>query len=540
VIAGWAIEAAAARVRRRPPLLLTGAGVTAVALVSLPLVYLVVRSTEGGGDAWRVLTRATTLETLWRTGLLVAVVTALSIAVGVPLAWLVTRTDLPGRRVWAVLAALPLVVPSYVAALALIAAFGPRGLLQRLLEGPFGVERVPEIYGFPGAVLALTAAGYPYVYLLAAAALRELDPALEDAARGLGRSRAGTFWTVTLPVIRPSVGAGALLVALYTLSDFGAVSLMQYDSLTRSVFLQYRALFDRTPAAVLGLVLVALTAVVLLLEARTRGRARYHRVSSGASRPARRLPLGRWRIPSLAFAGAVVGVALLVPLAVLGYWFARAAELGKPLDAAWLPALNSVLVSAAAAAAAVVAALPIAILATRYPARWTRALERLSYGSNALPGIVIALSLVFFAARYASVLYQTLALLVAAYVVRFLPEAVAGASSALVRVPPRLEEAARGLGRTPRQAFAQVTLPLVLPGLLAGATLVFLSTMKELPVTLLLRPIGFETLATEVWTKTAVAAYSEAAVPALLLVVFAAPLVWLLTARGGAEVEAPG
>jgi iron(III) transport system permease protein len=516
---------------RRPPLLLGAAAVGVVALVALPLLYLVVRAAGGGADAWGVLARHRILELIGQTAVLVVAVTGLAVAVGVPLAWLVVRTDLPGRRVWSVAAALPLVVPSYVAALVLLAAFGPRGLLQRVLEGPLGVERVPEIYGFPGALLALTLSTYPYVYLLTVAALRDLDPALEEASYGLGRSRLETFRRVTLPVLRPSVGAGALLVALYTLSDFGAVSLMQYSSLTRAVYLQYKSLFDRTPAAVLALVLVALTAIVLVSEAWSRGRARYHRTAPGTPRAPLRVELGRWRWPALAFCVGVVGFGLGVPLLVIGYWLERAVSLGEGVEAAWGAALNSVLVSALAGGVAVAAALPVAVLVFRYPARWTKGLERLSYASNALPGIVIALSLVFFAANYATPVYQTLALLVGAYVIRFYPQALAGASSALSRVSPRLEEAARGLGRSPRRAFLTVTAPLAAPGLLAGAALVFLSTMKELPATLLLRPIGFETLATDVWTATTVGSYSQAALPALLLIGFSAPFVYLLTTR---------
>jgi iron(III) transport system permease protein len=525
---------------RRPPIFLSAAAVGAVALVSLPLVYLVLRAVSGGAQAWELLGRDRTLELVAQTALLVGTVTVAAVAVGVPLAWLVTRTDLPGRRLWAVTAALPLVIPSYVAALVLLAAFGPRGLLQRLLEGPFGVERIPEIYGFSGAFLALTLATYPYVYVLTAAALRGLDPALEEASRSLGRSAFATFRRVTLPVLRPSIGAGGLLVALYTLSDFGAVSLMQYGSLTRAIFLQYKSLFDRSPAAVLALVLVVLTALVLILEARARGRAAYHRPSPGAARMAGRVELGPWRWPALAFCASIVGLALALPLAVIGYWLARAVSLGEPFRPVWEAAMNSVLASALAAGAAVLTALPVAALAVRRRSPWTGALERLSYASNALPGIVIALSLVFFAANYASPIYQTLALLAFAYVVRFYPQAVAGAHSAFLRVDPRLEEAARGLGRSPPHVFATVTVPLVAPGLLAGAALVFLSTMKELPATLLLRPIGFETLATEVWTATTVGFYSRAALPALLLVVLSAPFIYLLTIRRDVEVGAPG
>ena len=494
---------------------------TAVAaLVCLPLVYLLIRAGGGGSDAWEILMRGRTSELILRTVVLVSAVTAAAVAIGVPLAWLVTRTDLPGRPVWAVAAALPLVIPSYVTALALLSAFGPGGL----------VEGVPEVDGFLGAFAALTLATYPYVFLLTTAALRQLDGSLEEASRALGRSRTFTFFRVTLPVIRPSVAAGALLVALYAISDFGVVSLMRYDVLTRAVFQQYRSLFDRTPAAVLGLLLVALTVIVLLLEARARGRARVSGSQRGTPRPPAPVTLGRWRWPAVAACTTIVGAALVLPVAVLAYWAGRGTD-GNVFDGVWEAAGNSLLASGLAAGAAIAAALPVAALAVRHPARWTRALERTSYASNALPGIVIALSLVFFAANYASPIYQTLALLVIAYVVRFFPQALAGAHGALLRVDPRLEEAARGLGRTPRGVFTSITARLIAPGLLAGATLVFLSAMKELPATLLLRPIGFETLATEVWSATGVGSYSQAAVPALVLIVLAAPVVWLLIAR---------
>jgi iron(III) transport system permease protein len=528
---------ATAAARRLPSLLLLAAAVTSVGVVALPLVYLVIRGAAGAGRAFDILGRVRVLELVFNTGLLVVAVTVAAIVIAVPLAWLVTRSDLPARRLFAVAAALPLVIPSYVAALALLALFGTRGLAQQALEGPFGIDDVPDIRGFPGALLALTVSTYPYVFLLAVAAFRDLDPSLEEAARSLGRSARSTFFRVTLPVIRPSIGAGGLLVALYTISDFGVVSLMQYDALTRAIFLQYRAAFDRTPAAILGLVLVLLTAVVLVGEARTRRRARYHRSSPGAQRRRPPVQLGRWRWPVFALCTLVIGFALLVPIGVLGYWVVRALELGTPLEVAWRAALNSVLVSLAAGVAAVAAALPVAILAVRRPSVFTRGLERLSYSSNALPGIVIALSLVFFAANYASPIYQTLGLLVIAYVIRFFPQAVAGAHSALMRVNPRLEEAGRALGQRPWKVFARVTAPLVAPGLLTGGALVFLSTMKELPATLLLRPIGFETLATEVWSATSLGFYSRAAVPGLLLIVASTPILFLLTRRGAGERE---
>jgi iron(III) transport system permease protein len=508
--------------RGRAPLSLALPAAVTVALLLLPLAYLVIRAASGGSRAWDVLWRRSTAELLWSTGLLVAGVTACSVAIGVTLAWLVTRTDLPGRRIWAVAATLPLVIPSYVAAFCLLGAFGPRGLLQQLL----GVERLPEFYGYWGALAALTLSTYPYVLLLTGASLRSLDPSLEEAARGLGRTPLQAFREVTLPALRPAIGAGALLVVLYTLSDFGVVSLMRYDALTRAIYLQYRSLFDRTPAAVLALVLVAATALVLIVEERSRRRT--HRSGPGVARSARPQPLGRWKVPALAFCGTVVGAFLVVPTAVLLYWLGRGiGDAGVP----WREAVNSITASGLAAVAAACAALPIAFLASRHAAPWTRTLERLSFSGNALPGIVIALSLVFFAANYASPLYQSLALLVFAYVVRFLPQVLAGVASSLAAVSPRVEEASRALGRGPLRTIATVTAPLVRPGLLAGAALVFLSAMKELPATLLLRPTGFETLATEIWSLTSVGAYSRAAVPALTLIVVSAPFVYLLSSR---------
>ena len=506
---------------RRPPAALVLPALVTVALLLLPLAYLVVRA-GSSSRAWRVLTRENTLELVWSTVLLVVGVTTASVAIGVSVAWLVTRTDLPGRRVWAVAAALPLVIPSYVAAFCLLGAFGPRGLLQQLL----GVERLPEIYGYWGALAALTLSTYPYVLLLVSAALRSLDPSLEEAGRGLGQSPFTVFRRVTLPALRPSIGAGALLVALYTLSDFGVVSLMRYDALTRAIYLQYRSLFDRTPAAVLSLVLVALTALVLLLEGRWQKRVA--RVGPGTARQARPHRLGGWRWPALAYCAGVVAGFLALPAAVLVYWLARGLDRA---ELPWREVVNSVSASALAAVVAAAAALPIAILATRYPSSWTRLLERLAFAGNALPGIVIALSLVFFAANYASWVYQTLALLVFAYVVRFLPQALAGVESSLASVGPRMEEAARALGRGPVATALTVTVPLVRSGILAGAALVFLSAMKELPATLLLRPIGFETLATEIWKLTSVGAYSRAALPALLLIAVSAPFVYFLSSR---------
>lgn len=521
----------ARRPRKRPPALIWVPAAGIAALMLLPLAYLVLRSIEGGlSGAAEVLVEADTLATLGRSVLLAAIVTVASAAVAIPLAWLTTRTDLPGRRLWVVLTALPLVIPSYVGGFVLVSVLGPRGVLQGALE-PFGIERLPSIYGLTGAALALILFSYPYVFLTVRSAFRGMDPELEEAAKSLGSGGLKTFLRVTLPQLRPAIMAGSLLVALYTLSDFGAVSLLHYDSFAREIYIQYQSAFDRTPAAILALMLVLLTGTILLLESRTRGRLRYHRGGAGVARRATSVALGRWRWPALAFCGAVVSLALFAPVGILSFWLARGLASGEPLRLVWGAALNSIYVSGLAAVVAALAALPVAVLSVRFRGPVSSFVERLTYLGYALPGIVLALALVFFGANYAPALYGTLGALVIAYVIHFLPQAVGATRTALLQVNPSIEEAARGLGRSPAKVIASVTAPLARSGILAGAALVFLTTMKELPATLLLSPIGFDTLATSIWTATSEAFFARAAAPALILILISAVPMYLLTIR---------
>lgn len=500
-----------------PPLpLLLLSGIVAIGIV-LPLAYLILRAAGAGDELWRLLLRPRSALILFNSVALAATVTLSTIALSVPLAWLVVRSDLPGRRLWTGLLVVPLAVPSYVGGFVLIGALGPRGMLQGLLE-PLGVARLPEIYGFPGAWLALTLFTYPYVFVVVRAALQGMDPALEEASRSLGQSGWTTFRRITLPQLRPAIAAGGLLVALYTLSDFGAVSLLQFDTFTRVIYVHYQGSFDRHLAAGLALVLVCMTLVILALEHRSRGRAVHHRgPRANRSFARRRVPLGRWRLPALAFCAGVVLLALAMPALTVGYWLLR--SVAHTPDFSALPGLawNSLWVSAAAGFFAVVLAVPVAYLTVRFPRRPIRLFEYAIYLGYGLPGIVIALSLVFFGANVAPLIYQTFFLLIAAYLIRFLPQAYGNARASLLQVHPSLEEASRSLGRSWLGTLRAVTLPLVRGGATAGGILVFVTTLKELPITLLLGPIGFKTLATEIWTSTAEGFFADAAPVILVL-----------------------
>ena len=501
--------------RRRPPAWLLAWAALAAAVALLPIAYLLVRTGSAGADAVAsVLLRERTVRLLLRSLSLAAVVTALCLVLGVGLAWLTTRTDLPGRRALAVVAALPLAVPTYVA-------------------GYVWISIAPSLAGWPGAVLVLVLCSYPYVYLPVAAALSRLDPAQEEVSRALGVGAGATFRRVVLPQLRPAAAGGGLLVALYVLSDFGAVSLLRFDSFTRVIYSSYRASFDRTTAAVLALLLVAVTVAVVAGEARARGRARTARVGSGSARAARPHPLGRARVPALA---AVLGVAVLalgVPAAVLAYWMTVGTSAAGPWASVLAAAASTLSVSAAGAVATVLLALPVGVLAARYGGRLPLLLERSAYVGHALPGIVVALAMVFLAVRFAQPLYQRTPVLVLAYAVLFLPLAVGAVRASVAQSPPVLEEVARSLGERPLAVLRRVTVPLAAPGVAAGTALVFLACVKELPATLLLRPTGTRTLATELWTATGSGAYAAAAPYAVLLVLLAAVPTWLLSRSGG-------
>lgn len=454
-----------------------------------------------------------------RTVGLAAAVTGASIAISLPVAWLTERSDLPGRRLWTVLTALPLAIPTYVGSWAMIAALGPRGMVQGWLE-PLGVERIPGIYGFGGAFFVLTLFSYPYVLLTVRAAWRRIDPALEEASRTLGHSALSTFRLVVLPQLRPAIVSGGLLAALYTMSDFGAVSMLRYDTLTRAIFVQYRGALNRGSAAALGLVLVGLTVSVLMIEQRAR-RHDLHRLHGSGARYAVRVPLARWRWPAILSLGTLVTIALVVPMTVIAYWLRRGVAAGEPVWPGPDLIFGSLTASLLGATATVLMALPVAIVIVRHPGRVARLVEQLSWSGYALPGVVVALALVFFGANQVTWAYQTLAMLVFAYAVLFLPQAVGAIRATLNQITPSLEESARVLGSSRSEAFRRVVLPLLRPGLGAGWLLVALTAMKELPATLLLAPTGFSTLATRVWNATAENFMARAAGAALLLVVVA-------------------
>ena len=491
-----------------------GAAAVSAVLAVIPLAYLVARVLDAGIDTTiEVLLRARTWETVGTSLALVVIVVVACLVLGVPTAALLARTRVPGRRLWMVLVSLPLAIPSYVAAFAWLAQF-------------------PGMRGLWAAALVLTLVSMPYVVIPVTVALRSADPAFEEVARSLGRSPRQAFWSATLPQAWPAAAGGALLVALYVLSDFGAVALFRVDAFTRVIYTSYRASFDRTSAAVLALVLVALAAALVIGERRLRGRAQRYRTSSSAARTHHDVELSR-SAQFAVTAWLVVGVALAIGVPIVSLLLRAAEGARRPLDWTELvsAAATSAWVSLLGAVLAVLLALPVAMMAARYRSRRVALVETAAYSGHALPGVVVGLSLVFFTLSVLPAVYQTVATLAFAYAVLFLPKSIGASRSAIGHVPPVLEFAARTLGRGPVRAWTQTTLRIAGPGIAAGGLLVLLTAMKELPATLMLRPTGLDTLATELWSRTEVAAYGAGAPYALALIALAAVPSWLMSAN---------
>ncbi len=511
--------------------LLSGLAILVGLLLLLPPVYIFVRAAESIPDAIKVLTKVGTFWTLLRTISLSLTVTLFAALISIPLAWLTTRTNLPGRRIWAVLLALPLVIPSYVGAYLFVSVFGPYGMVQGWLE-PLGIERLPDVHSFWGTVLVLTLMSYPYILLSTRNALNKTDPALEEAARSLGYTPFETFRQIVLPLIRPGIVAGALLVALYVLRDFGAVSVMRYNTFTRVIYIQYQSFLSRSLAAALAIPLILMTLALVIFELRLRRQHEQTHKESGAQRPPPQHALGVWKWPALLFCGLIVFLALGVPAGGLSFWLIRGVLSGEVISDLWAALLNTMLAGSGAAMLTLVSALIVAQLMVQRRRTWlAKSLEHIVYIGFALPGIVVALALVFFGARYSRLLYQSLPMLLIAYMILYIPQAVGTLRTSLLQVRKSLNEASRSLGNSPLRTFFKVTFPLIRSGLFAGGALVFLTVVKELPATLLLSPFEFPTLATLVWANVSEAFFAKAAAPALLLILLSSIPMAILTFR---------
>lgn len=490
-------------------------------LTLVPLGFVVVYTVIiGPAEARELLFRPRIGELLANTLTLLAGCTAASVLLGVGAAWVVERTDLPFRRLWHGLLVAPLAVPAFV-------------------NSYSWSSLSPDVRGYTGALLVVTLSYYPLVYLPVVATLRGLDPALEETAFSLEHGRWRTFLRVVLPQLRPAVLGGGLLVALHLLAEFGALQMLQFPTFTTAIYDQYSSTFNGPAANMIAGVLVLCCVLLLSLELRLRGRRHYARVAHGAARPVERQRLRAARVPVTLAVAALVALAVGVPTYSLVHWLWVGSSTSFPAGDLLAAAGTSLGLGAAGAVLTVVLALPVAWLAVRHRGTVSTLVERSTYVANALPGIVVALALVTVSIRVVEPAYQTFGLLVVAYAIMFLPRAVVSVRAALEQAPVVLDDVAHSLGVGPLATARRVTLPIIAPGIGAGAALVFLAVSTELTATLMLSPIDTATLATQFWSASSSVAYGAAAPYALLMVLISVPATVLL-GRQATAANRPG
>lgn len=516
-----------------PGSVLLGFGSIIAIIMSIPILYVMWRSLFAGADRWMRLLDERIPQLLWNTLSLTVAVTVCTVIIGVSLAWIVVRTDITGKKMWQWLLALPLLIPPYVGAVTYIIVFGRSGWARDFWrDSPWLVETFGpypiNIFSFWGVFFVLTMFTYPYVYLIASASLRKMNQNFEEAARSLGMNAWNIFWKVNLPFLRPAIGAGAILVSLYVLSDFGAIAMLRYVTFTAAIYFQ-RASFDTASASVLSLVLILLTVIILWMEARTRRRNKYYQTTNTYRKPSI-LKLGKWKPLAFIYLTIIFVFSVALPISVLVYWSKIGIQMGALDDRFFGFALNSLKVSGFAAGLCMLFAMPIIYLKARYPSVISTIIDRLCYAGYALPGVIVALGFIFIFNKHIPFLYGTFYMIALAFVVRFLPQAMQAGEASLSLISPRIDEAARSLGYPPWKVMFKVILPNMLPGVLAGGALVFVSSIKELPATLMLRPPGFDTLAVRIYFEASESIYHLAAPAALLLILVSIiPLRYMLS-----------
>ncbi len=519
-------------VRRSSISALQLAVLASAALILLPLGYVTTLALSADPAVWQRLWATRVPELLLNTVSLAGAVALLTLVLGVPTAWMVTRIEFPGRRLWEVALVLPLAMPTYVLAYVynyLLGFGGPVEQLWQLVAGP--QARIFSPQSFWGVTLVMALDTFPFVYLLTRSALLSFNGSFEEVARTCGASRLRTMLSVTLPLLRPSIVAGVALVVLYVVSDFGAVSLLRYQTLTYAVFQQMTGRSDNQAASILSILLVVLALLFLLAERWFRRKSRFYQ-TTGHYRAPQRIQRGWLHTGLLTVCLAtVVGLAFGIPTSLLVMW-SLSQEAQAILDTRFFGFVwNSALLSSLAATAAVLVGLPLAYLASRKPTWLNLGCLQAAYAGYVLPGPVAALAVLVLFLKIMPFFYGTVLVLVVAYVLHFLPAGLQSLEPSIQQITPNLEEVARTLGLGVQETWRRVTLPLIRNGVIVAWVLIFLQTMKELPATLLLRPVGFDTLAIRVWLEASEEYYQLAAPSALLIVLVGLPALLLLLSR---------
>lgn len=499
-----------------------------VAIAVIPLSYLVYSGWQLSAAQWLGLWSSRLPGLLWNTLSLAVLVATGSLVLGVSSAWIIARRDFIGRRLAVWLMVLPLTIPTYVFAHIYTTLLDENGWLGQAWHAVFGNGvAVPELYNIGGVTFVLSLAGFSYLFLLVRAALMFRNPTLEEAARIQGGTPSEVFWKISLPLLRPAIAAGLAVVVLHVLSDFGAVSMLRFQTFTLSIYLQMSGRFDYQAAAGLSLVLVLLSLTFMILERFFRRRQRYY--SSKMSMNERLLPATTaQQFMIWGWLGLISLFAFVLPLAWMLYWSWSSWTQDLIGAEFWRYVRNSLTVAFLAATLALIAAFPVAFNHARKHSAVSQGLFHLASVGFVIPGPVIALGVITFVVAQLPLLYGGLLALVFALVVRFLPLATQTQEASMQQLTPSIEQAGRILGAGPLENLWRVVLPIIRRGLAGAWVLVFIDALKELPATLILRPTGFDTLPVRIWIEGSEEMLELAAPAALMLVVGTLPALWVM------------
>lgn len=499
-----------------------------VLIMSIPIIYIFTRALTAPIEKWEIMLKTRIPFLLWNTLSLALTVTLITTIIGVSIALLVECTNLPGRKFFKIALSIPLVIPPYIGALTYVIFFGPRGILYSF----FGKSPI-NVYSFFSVAFVLSMFTFPYIFLIVSASLRKINANYEEAGRSCGVSYSTIFRRIILPIVRPAILSSSIIVLFYVVSDFGAISMLRYTTFSSSIYFQMIGSLDRSSAAILSIVLVLLGLVILLIKAYILNKKVFYQ-NPKSNRKRKPITLGKFKYISIAFVCFVLLFSVILPLSTLTAWSIKGITEGVVTLKTLGYIKNSLTVSMGAALITMIFSVPAAYLKFRNPSRLTSIMNNICHMGLVIPGTLLALGMVFFFSQYFSWLIGSQIVLMIGFSIRYMSRNLQSTESSMALVSKNLDETAYSLGKNFKSVLIKVILPSILPGVLSGGALVLVSSLKELPITLMLRAAGFDTLAVRIWIEASDGFYTRAA-PAGLLIVFVSiiPLYFMLKSYKG-------
>lgn len=485
----------------------------------LPLLYLLVKTTFEFNLFFDFIFNTKILKLSFNTVSLILLVVIFSILISLPLAFLNVRSNMPFAKYLTSISVLPIALPSYVMATTQIEIWSKNGWVHNFLQLFFEMKTFPSFYGLVGSVFVLSLITYPYVYIGLAAMFRRFDYQMIDASRTLGDSSFGTFRKIIFPLVKPTIVAGSLLVSLYVLSDFGAVSLLRFNTFTIAIFNRMYNSISNYGVLEISLLAILFCFLILFIESKTKNEARHFSNSNLSDIKKIDLGIWKWILFPISLIPLIFG--FILPISVLIYWFIIGFGEDTGFRDVIQPTINTIIISSVSAFFITLVSIPLLITIRKNIRILSFMIDKVSYIGLSLPGVIVSMSLVFFCINYFDYIYQTFIVLVLGYFISFLPAALGPIKSSMTQIDPKLEDASFTLGAGKIKTYYNIVIKLASPGFIYGGVLVFILCLKELPATLILSPIGFQTLATEIWSNASEAFFIKTALASIVLVIIA-------------------